>query len=212
MSRNIENNQTAPRELDLTDQDVYEAMKAIPGYLDITPGDFKELYRHAYRHAVERLSRSLKVRDIMTSDVVCVRRETPLHEVAAIMSRRGISGVPVLDAGGKVLGVISETDFLARMGATGRKNFMSVVADCLKAKGCDFLPAPDQRAEDIMSSPAITVTEQMTYLEIARLFMEKAINRAPVVDQEGHLLGIVSRADILEATRCLSCRMPTQQD
>ena len=52
-----------------------------------------------------------------------------------------------------------------------------------------------------MSSPAITVTEHMPYMEIARLFIEKSINRTPVVDQEGRLVGIVSRADILEATQ-----------
>jgi CBS domain-containing protein len=212
MSRSIEDHQAALQELDLTDEDVYEAMKAIPGYLDITPGDFKELYRHAYRHAVERLSRSLTARDIMTMDVICVKRETPLHEVAGIMGSRGISGVPVVDSGGTVVGVISETDFLVRMGAIGPKNFMSAVADCLKAKGCNLLPMPDQRAEDMMSSPAITVTEHVTYMEIARLFIENAINRTPVVDQQGHLLGIVSRADILEATRCASCRIPPQQD
>ena len=49
----------------LTDQDVYETMKSIPGYLDITPGDFKELYCHAFRHAVERISRSVLGRDLM---------------------------------------------------------------------------------------------------------------------------------------------------
>ena len=119
MSKNIADTQTALQELDLTDQDVYEAMKAIPGYLDITPGDFKELYRHAYRRALERLSRSVTAKDIMARDVSSVRPDTPLHEVADIMGRRGISGVPVVDAGGIVMGVISETDFLVRMGAKG---------------------------------------------------------------------------------------------
>ena len=207
MSKNTDEPRTPFGGMELTDQDVHEAMKAIPGYLDITPGDFKELYRHAYRHAVERLSRSLTARDIMTGDVICVRRETPLHEVAGIMGSRGISGVPVVDSGGTVVGVISETNFLVRMGAIGPKNFMSVVATCLKAKGGITLPIQAQTAEDIMSSPAITVTEQATYREITRLFIEKAINRAPVVDQEGHLVGIVSRADILEATQRTICKI-----
>jgi len=210
MSKNTDENQTPFGGMDLTDQDVQEAMKAIPGYLDITPGDFKELYRHAYRHALERLSRSLTARDIMTRDVICVRRETPLHEVAGIMGSRGISGVPVVDSDRTVVGVISEMDFLTRMGARGRKNFLSVVADCLKTRGVDFLAMPDQRAEDVMSSPAITVTEHVSYMEIARLFIDKAINRAPVVDQEGHLMGIVSRADILEATQRTICKIPSQ--
>jgi CBS-domain-containing membrane protein len=207
MSKNTDENQTPFGGMDLTDQDVQEAMKAIPGYLDITPGDFKELYRNAYRHAVERISRSIIAKDIMAKDVISVRREALLHEVAEIMGSRGISGVPVVDADSRVVGVISETDFLTRMGASGPKNFMSVMATCLKAKGCITLPIQAQTAEDIMSSPAITVTEQATYTEITRLFLEKGINRAPVVDQQGHLVGIVSRADILEATQATSCKI-----
>jgi CBS domain-containing membrane protein len=207
MSKNTDENQTPFGGMDLTDHDVQEAMKAIPGYLDITPGDFKELYRNAYRHAVERIGRSIIAKDIMAKDVISVRRDALLHEVAEIMGRRGISGVPVVDADSRVVGVISETDFLTRMGATGPGNFMSVMATCLKAEGCITLPIQAQTAEDIMSSPAITVTEQATTMEITRLFIEKAINRAPVVDQQGHLVGIVSRADILEATQATSCKI-----
>jgi len=55
--------------VDISDEDIYEAMKDISGYLDITPADLKEVYLKAYRHAVTRLTRSVKVRDVMTRDV-----------------------------------------------------------------------------------------------------------------------------------------------
>ena len=85
--------------IEIKDEDILEAMRAIPGYLDITPGDFKEVYRLAFQHALERLSRAVTAAEIMTTDVVAVNPDTPVAEVAAAMGRRGVSGVPVVDAG-----------------------------------------------------------------------------------------------------------------
>jgi CBS domain-containing membrane protein len=197
----------SPRAVELSDNDIYEAMKSIPGYLDITPGDFKDLYRHAYQHAMQRLAGEITVKDMMVKKVVSVTPDTPLPEIAEVMGGLGISGVPVVDADNRVVGVISEKDFLSRMGAESPQNFMSVVANCLKAKGCIMLPIRAQKAEDIMTSPAIAVGERATYMEVAQLFHEKGINRAPVIDEEGRLIGIVSRADIVQATQVLSCKI-----
>ena len=88
-----------PPGLEIKEEDILEAMRAIPGYLDITPGDFKEVYRLAFQHALERLSRAVTAAEIMTTDVVTVNPDTPVAEVAAAMGRRGVSGVPVVDAG-----------------------------------------------------------------------------------------------------------------
>ncbi|HAA04191.1 MAG TPA: CBS domain-containing protein [Syntrophobacteraceae bacterium] len=187
-------------EVGLTDQDIYEAMKSIPGYLDITPGDFKELYCRAYRHAVERILGSVLARDIMVADVVFVGADTSVEEVAELMGRRGVSGVPVTDENSKVVGVISEKDFLARMGEAGPKNFMTVIANCLKAKGCIALPIRAKKAGDIMSSPAVTVYEDTPYSEIKALMAQKAINRVPVADREHRLIGIITRNDLIGAS------------
>jgi CBS-domain-containing membrane protein len=188
-----------PSGLDISDDDVFEAMRDIPGFLDITPGDFKELYRCAYRHAVTRITSRVRAKDLMTKDVFSVRRDTPLQEVAELLAQRGVAGVPVLDAAGRVEGVISEKDFLSRMGGEGARSFMGVVAECLRGKGCVAVSVRAQRAEDIMSSPAVTVGEDTTVMAIADTFTGKRINRVPVVDGEGKLLGIVSRADIVRA-------------
>jgi CBS domain-containing protein len=136
----------------------------------------------------------------MTQEVTHVQIDTPLAEVAESMGGRGVSGVPVLNRAGQVVGVISEKDFLPRMGVTGPKNFMNLVAGCLKTKGCIALPLKQQKAEDIMSSPAVTVAEDATVREIANLFTTKNINRAVVTNKDGLLLGIVSRGDIVKAT------------
>ena len=186
---------------DISDSDIYEAMKEIPGYLDITPSDLKEIYRHAFRHALERVSRPVKAAEIMTRVVYHVRLNTPLRDVAELMARQRVSGVPVLDETGRVAGVISEKDFLSRMGAPDTGHVMGIIAACLGGKGCTALPIRGSIASDIMAAPAITVREDTATLEIMALFSAKNINRVPVVDHSGKLAGIVSRADILRADR-----------
>ncbi len=189
-----------PPGIELKDEDIYEAMKYIPGYLDITPGDFKEVYQLAYRHALERLSRVVTAREIMTREVVAVSPDTPLAQVAEAMGRRGISGVPVTDGAGRVVGVISEKDFLTHMGVPEPQNFMILVASCLQSQGCMALPIKKRQAGDIMTSPAITVGPDTSIREIAAILTAKGINRVPVTDPEGRLVGIVSRGDLIKAT------------
>jgi CBS domain-containing protein len=186
--------------IEISDDDIFEAMKEIPGYLDITPGDLKEIYRFAYHHALHRITQSVKAADIMTARVFSVKRETPLREVAELMAKENISGVPVVDENARVVGIISGKDFLAHMGSGDKTHFMAVVAECLKGKGCVALPIRSQKAEDIMTSPAVTVEETTAVTEIAGIFTEKNINRVPVVDRDGNMLGIISRADIVRAS------------
>jgi CBS domain-containing membrane protein len=186
--------------IEINESDILEAMRAIPGYLDITPGDFKEVYRLAFEHALERLSRTVTAAEIMTADVVTVKPDTPVAEVAEAMGKQGVSGVPVVDAGQKVVGVISEKDFLTRMGVKDAKNFMSLVAGCLKTRGCVALPIKVALARDLMSAPAVTVTPDTPVRDIAALFTHKGINRVAVTDPAGRLLGLVSRGDIVKAT------------
>jgi CBS domain-containing membrane protein len=186
--------------MEIKDEDILEAMRAIPGYLDITPGDFKEIYRLAFQHALDRLSRDVTAAEIMTTDVVAVTPDTPVSEVAAAMGRRGVSGVPVVDAEHKVVGVISEQDFLSRLGLKEPRNFMSLVANCLMTTGCVTLPRESALARDLMNSPAMTVAPDTPVRDIAALLTQKGINRVAVTDPAGRLLGLVSRGDIVKAT------------
>jgi CBS-domain-containing membrane protein len=112
----------------------------------------------------------------------------------------GEKGIPVVDEAGRVAGVISEKDFLRRMGVTGPQNFMALVASCLKSKGCVALPIKKQKAADLMSAPAVTVSPETSLKDIAAIFAARKINRAPVTDAGGRLLGIVTRGDLVKAT------------
>ena len=193
---------------DISDDDVINAMKEIKGYLDITPGDFKELYRYAYVHAIERVSKLFNAGDVMTREVIFVKKDTPTEEVAHIMATKGISGVPVVDNDDNVVGIISETDFLFQMGSKDPKSFMEVISHCLRDKGCTALSIKKQKAEDIMTSPAINARPEVAVTEIATIMKEKNINRLPVVDENGKLIGIVSRDDIVQT----SCALATKTE
>ena len=182
---------------DISDEDILKAMKEMEGYLDITPGDFKEIYRHAYERALNRLLRAHPAKEVMSKGVVAVDRDTPLKDVAEAMARRGISGVPVLDQNRAVVGVISERDFLNAFGPAGVKSFMEVLATCLAGTGCIAVTARKQKAKEIMTTPPICVGEETPVSEIARIFAEKRINRVPVTDKNGNLVGIVFGADIV---------------
>ena len=207
MDENINRNDLTLN-IEISDDDIYEAMKNVPGYLDITPADLKEIYKFAYRHALERITSSVKSSDMMTRVVFSVKKDTPLKEVAELMAKEKISGLPVLEDDEKVAGIISEKDFLAGIGLGDRPHFMAFVAECLQGKGCAAMPIRLQKAEDIMTSPAITVAADATVFEISNIFTQKNINRVPVIDSEGKMIGIVSRADIVRASLMAGKKLP----
>ncbi len=188
--------------VNMSDEDILDAMKSIPGYLDITPGDFREIFSYAYRYAVDRIAQSLLAKDVMTAKVISVTPTTSLKETALAMATHGISGIPVINEREAVVGVISEKDFLFHMVEKKTHSIMHVIAQCLSTKGCIALPMRTGHAKDIMTSPAQTVSESTPIFEIASIFAEKDINRVPVLDENGHLAGIVARADIFRTT-CL---------
>ena len=184
--------------IDISDDDILAAMKEIGGYLDISFGDFKELYHIACSHALKRLMQSVKARDIMTKKVVYVYKQTSSREIAKIMAKHNVSGIPVIDDGEQVVGIISENDFLSRMGKKEIKSFMNIIALCLEDKGCLAMPISNQNAEDIMTSPVITANEETPVSDIVNLFAQKNINRVPILSQDKKLIGIVSRANVLQ--------------
>jgi len=192
--------------VDISDDDIFEAMKDVSGYLDITPADCKQLYSKAYQHAVTRLTLSVEAADVMTRDVAYVLESTPIREVARIMSERRVSGVPVLSSDNRVIGIISERDFLVAMGGGGVATFMEVVSQCLGGGACLAAPIRTKYAKDIMTSPAVTVNELTPVLEVANVFSLNSINRVPVTDADGRIVGLVSREDLVQATLMLAER------
>lgn len=185
--------------VELNDEDVLEAMRSTHGYLDITPEDFKAVYRAAYAHAVDRILNALKASDVMTTAIHVVHLGTNLIDTAQILADNGISGAPVVDRQGTIAGVISEKDFLRAMGAGRRDSFMEVVAHCLKNRGCVATPMRNNVVDNIMSAPAVTASADISVAGISALFMKEGINRLPIVDADNKPIGIVARSDLVRS-------------
>ncbi|MBW1994944.1 MAG: CBS domain-containing protein [Deltaproteobacteria bacterium] len=185
--------------VNLSDEDILEAMKEIRGYIDITTGDFKEIYGLAFRHALKRLNQSIRAKDVMSKDFISVGKDMDLKDVADLMNRHDISGVPVVEKDNTVVGFISEKDFLFQLGDQRTRSFMGVIAHCLKSTGCIALSIKDRKAKDIMITPVTTVRKDAVMSEIALLLTEKNIRQLPVVDSSCVLKGIISRVDLVQS-------------
>jgi CBS domain-containing protein len=145
----------------------------------------------------------MKANDVMTTDVVSVGPESSTRAVARLLAARGISAVPVIDADGAAIGMVSEGDLIARNDCdrlARRDWWLTLLADGEDLHP-DFLASlrePSQAAREVMSSPVITVSPETEVAEIARLLVAHHIKRVPVI-RNGRVIGIVSRADIVRA-------------
>ncbi len=182
--------------VDISEHDVVEAMKRIPGYIDITPGDFKEMYQTAYSLAIKRLFDSLTAGNIMSKSVLFVEQVMPLVEAAHLLAEKKISGGPVVNRDGRVVGVVSEKDFLKEIGFSETPSFMQIATNCLDSKSCMIGRLSNRTVGDIMTKPPITAGSEMTIDTISTLFAERKINRLPIIDAEGRPIGIVTRTDL----------------
>jgi CBS domain-containing membrane protein len=185
--------------VEISDEDVADAMRSMQGYIDITVNDFREVYRMAYALAVDRIKNALKAEEIMTRPVIVIPAHATLMQAARILADNAISGAPVVDSMDKVVGVVSEKDFITRMGSNDACCFMEVIARCLEDKGCLAAPMRKWTAADIMSAPAVTATQEVSVSAISALLMEKKMNRLPIVDLHGRAVGIVTRSDLVQS-------------
>lgn len=139
------------------------------------------------------------VGEVMTSEVVEARRDTPVKDVARLLNGHRISGLPVVDHDDKVLGVISETDLILRQ-ATRAGHGRDRRFRMPKLRRTDRVAAAKATAltaEELMSTPAITVHPEQRVADAARVMERHHIERLPVVDEEDRLIGIATRRDLL---------------
>ncbi|MFE2216980.1 CBS domain-containing protein [Streptomyces canus] len=139
------------------------------------------------------------VGDVMTREVIEARRETPLKDLARLLDRHRISGLPVVDHDDKVLGVISETDLIRRRAArSADRSVRRFRVPALRRSARRVAAvARATTAEDLMTSPAITVHPEQRVADAARVMERHGVERLPVVDEEDRLIGIATRRDLL---------------
>ncbi len=136
--------------------------------------------------------------DVMTTDVVSVKPETSVREIAELLLSKRISGVPVVDAEGRVVGVVSEGDLMRRLEDDDGSDGSWWLARLASAGGGpeDYVKAHGRHARDVMTRNVVEVSKDAPVAEIARILEQRRIKRVPVTDS-GRLVGIVSRANLL---------------
>jgi CBS-domain-containing membrane protein len=136
------------------------------------------------------------VRDVMTPDVITVSKGTAFEVIAAALREHRVSAFPVLDETSQVIGVVSESDLLAKLAlGLGDDGMPGMITGILRRQ--QQKKAHAVTATELMTSPAYTVRPDDTVEQAARIMYRRNVKRLPVVDKDGRLAGIVSRADVL---------------
>ena len=136
------------------------------------------------------------VKDVMTVNVIWVEQDTPFAAIAAALREYRVSAFPVLDEKGLVIGVVSESDLLAKLALGGGEDGTpGMITGILHQHQTEKARAVT--ADDLMTSPAETVSPDDTLEHAAKLMYLRKVKRLPVVNADNRLAGIVSRADVL---------------
>lgn len=140
----------------------------------------------------------MRIAEIMTTTVLTVSPSTTLKDAAELMLEHRISGMPVVSTNGEVLGILSETDILfkERLRDTHRPGVFARHSD---AAASDALKVTARTVGAAMTMPAITIQADRPVAEAASTMLERGINRLPVVDSQGQLVGLVTRTDLVRA-------------
>jgi CBS domain-containing protein len=143
----------------------------------------------------------MKARDVMVSPVITVNENDTVRDVARILITRHISAVPVVDQEGRLVGIVSEADLLHRAEAgTERPTswWLSFISGD-RAIAAEYVQSHAMHVKDVMTRDVKTVLPETPLYEVADLLEECHIKRVPIVNKDGDLVGIVSRANIVQA-------------
>ncbi|MBW3667190.1 MAG: CBS domain-containing protein [Actinobacteria bacterium] len=138
----------------------------------------------------------MRVRYLMTTDVITIGPQASLKEAARRMLEAGVSGLPVTDGEGRLVGIVTEADFLATESERGNKSRTSRMLRLFTGEAEPF--ARERKVGDVMTTDLVTVGPDADHSEAARIMEKTKVKRLPVVDGS-KLRGLVSRADILRA-------------
>jgi CBS domain-containing protein len=198
MTKSANSDSPAPDDagVELSDEDILDAMSRIPGYLDITTADFLAIYRFARQHAMERMFGRIRAANLMRTAVPVLSADMMLDEAAKSIAASGYKGLPVVDSGGKLIGMLTETDFLRRLDARSFLELLLRLMDdsCELSHRCHETPVSAG-----MTSPAVAVSLDAGYTEIGAAFRGHAGRSVPVLDTAGRPCGLLLRKDFIAA-------------
>jgi CBS domain-containing membrane protein len=183
-------------ELELTDEDIMDAMQHIPGYIDITTQDFRAIYHLAHCHALERLFHHIRAGNLMRTGIEPLHPDTRLDEAARTLARQRRKGLPVVDDDGRPIGMLTETDFLRCLKAD---TFLELLLRLVEDEGNFTNRCHETPTRGAMTAPPITVAEHAEFREIIGAFHAHEGRSMPVVDEQGRLKGLLLRKDFVRA-------------
>lgn len=183
-------------EVELSDEDILDAMRQIPGYLDITTEDFRAIYHLAHRHSLDRLFRQVQAGRLMRTGINPLHPDTRLDEAAQSLAEQRRKSLPVVDADGCVIGMLTETDFLRRLKA---ETFLEVLLRLVADQGVFTHRCHETPVREAMTAPAVTVTEDAGFRRIVGAFHTHEGRSMPVVDSQGGLRGLLLCKDFVKA-------------
>lgn len=148
-------------------------------------------------------------RDIMTRDVCVVSPDASVPHIAKLLVQRQISAVPVVEADGRIVGIVSEGDLIRRpeIGTERRRAWWLEMMSSREELAAEFVKANGLSARDVMTAEVITVGEDATVGEIASVLEKRRIKRVPVA-RAGRVVGVVSRSNLLQGLAALAGRVP----
>jgi len=144
------------------------------------------------------------VAEVMTQEVVTVLPETPVQTVIQLLTEKRISGLPVVNAEGKLVGVVSNSDLMWRETGTNPPAYVMLLDSVIYLENParyerDLHKVLGQTAGELMTANPITITPDRSLQEAARLMHDRDIHRLPVLDESNQLVGILTRGDIVRA-------------
>lgn len=156
----------------------------------------------------------LLARDLMTKEVVTVPPETPVASLARLLGERGISAAPVTDGEGRLLGVVTEADLLRRLAAAedAPVGWLRRLFSNMDRQAEQYARTHGAQARDVMTPDVVSVPPDAPAERCAHLMEKHGIKRLPVVDGDGRLRGVVSRADLLRAVLEPPARIGTEAE
>ena len=156
----------------------------------------REMMVHTYRTRKNLIPRQIKARDIMTADPQRVARDTPASEALRILLTAHFSGLPVVDRAGRPVGIITQGDLIYRGQMPLRLGLLAASADHRRDQALKALTA--KTAGDIMTQPAVTIAQDRPVIESVDLMLSRKIKRLPVVNENGVMVGVLSRLDVFQ--------------
>ncbi|WP_028218939.1 CBS domain-containing protein [Paraburkholderia oxyphila] len=155
----------------------------------------------------------MRALDVMTSTVVSVKPEMQVREAAKVLVDHGISGVPVIDKNGSVVGMLSEGDLIRRAELETQERYHSWWLDLFSSSrdAKDYVKSHGNLVAEVMTTDVVSVDEATPLSEVANIFETRRIKRVPVM-RGGQVVGIVSRANLVQALASAVDEPPLEVD